>query len=160
MNTVQGQTLEPSKGHHMHPAIKFLLGGLGALAPVMTSLLIVDFEKVAEQLLTHSESLYWILGYTTRVFGLFLIGGMWAYLHKSEREPMKIFQLGIVAPAMLTGMLNASHVQTLRQDTSADEQFGISISFIAEAYAQQANGRQDPPNPTPADDFIKGILGK
>ena len=92
---------------------RFLWGGIGGLAPILATFLILEGEVIGRYLrdLGSGGSLLTLVGYSVRVLGLFIVGGLWASLHRSERDPKKLFQLGIVAPAMITGVLNASNVQ-------------------------------------------------
>ena len=76
---------------------KIMIGGLGALTPVIMNLLIVDLNV----LLVKFTSLAFI-GYVIRVIILFYLGGLVAFLHKDENSPIKIFELGIIAPALIT----------------------------------------------------------
>src|SRR5215475_655055 len=98
---------------------RFLWGGLGALAPTIISLAILDHTAVADYLANIEGNAAWLGGYAFRVVVLFVIGGLWAYFHRAEIEPLKLFQLGIVAPAMITGMINASNVSNQEGNTSS-----------------------------------------
>jgi len=80
---------------------RFLLGGCGALAPIVVNLLVVDLVAVFQEL-----KLLVVAGYAVKVIILFVIGGMWAFMHKTEMEPLNVFQLGIVAPAVILSMNN------------------------------------------------------
>ncbi|MBI4420626.1 MAG: carboxypeptidase-like regulatory domain-containing protein [Gemmatimonadetes bacterium] len=80
---------------------KALLGGIGALTPLILNLLVVDIATVLSGL----EPLV-VVGYAIRVGVLFFVGALWASLHKTETDPKKLFQLGIVAPAMIVGVIN------------------------------------------------------
>lgn len=137
---------------------KFLWGGLGGLAPVLASLVVVDAEMIANW--ADQNNIYSTIGYAVRVAGLFAIGGIWAYLHKSEKEPLKLFQLGVVAPAMISGMISASNVHDQR--TGELTAFGgFSLAVISQASADEHEPpKPEPPEPTPTDEFIDGLLGR
>lgn len=141
---------------------RFLWGGLGALAPTVISLAILDHSSLVDYIANMDEETFKLVGYGFRVVVLFAIGGLWAYFHRSEVEPLKLFQLGIVAPAMITGMINASNVSDqVRPEDSAWLDF--SISLISSAHAEET--AQPPPAPppsqqSPVDQFINGVLGR
>ena len=135
---------------------KLLLGGLGALMPTIAVLLVAE-ASIIESFTTASE----IIGYALRVVLLFLVGGFWVWLHKSEHDPMKVVQLGIVAPAMITGVIQAGNVPVQSPEKMAGDQAGISFTVVSSAYAQSLPAQQSSPRkPTIADCIIKGFRGK
>jgi hypothetical protein len=143
---------------------RFLWGGLGALAPTIISLAILDHSSLAHYITNIDEETFKLIGYGFRVLALFAIGGLWAYFHRSEVEPLKLFQLGIVAPAMITGMINASNVSNQAQ---AGDSAWLDLPFALVSSAHAADGRELPPPPVPpsgeqsaVDQFINGVLGR
>lgn len=141
---------------------RFLWGGLGALAPTLISLAILDHTAVTDYISNIDQKTLALAGYGFRVVALFAIGGLWAYFHRSEVEPLKLFQLGIVAPAMITGMINAGRVS---DDASGGGTAWLDfpIALTASAYAQEP---VPPPQPPPQQEqsgiqqFINGVLGR
>jgi SPOR domain len=83
---------------------KIFIGGLGALTPILVNLLVVDLELVFSKLTTLV-----FLGYALRVLFLFYLGGLYAYLHKKENDAVRIFELGIVAPALIISIVNGTN---------------------------------------------------
>ncbi len=83
---------------------RFLLGGGGALMPVLVSLLAIDIGAVLndDSILTIGN----IIGIVIRYLVLFVVGGIVAYLHDDEHKPFKIFELGIAAPALITSSVH------------------------------------------------------
>jgi hypothetical protein len=141
---------------------RFLWGGLGALAPTIISLAILDHTTLAEYISDIDEKTFEIGGYAFRVLALFAIGGLWAFFHRTEVEPLKLFQLGIVAPAMITGMINASNVSS-SPGSDASAWLDLRFELVSSAYAQDVSTVGDdgsPPEPTPVQQFINGILGR
>ncbi len=159
---------------------RFLWGGIGGLAPILATVLILEGETVARYLeeLRQGGSILTVVGYGARVVGLFVVGGLWAGLHKSEADPKKLFQLGIVAPAMITGMISASNVGRAQ---SAVETAGVvaptamaqlaerttgggfttrSVMAQREEPQTDRNGRPRPPESEPVNSFIRGLLGR
>jgi hypothetical protein len=143
---------------------RFLWGGLGALAPTIISLAILDHSSLAHYISNIDQETFKLIGYGFRVLALFAIGGLWAYFHRSEVEPLKLFQLGIVAPAMITGMINASNVSN--QPRAGDSAWlDFPIALISSAHAADSNQVPPPPVPapnqqSPIDQFINGVLGR
>lgn len=110
---------------------KIFIGGLGALTPIIMNLLVIDLEVLLVNL-----TFYSVLGYSIRVIVLFYLGGLIAYLHKDEFNPVKIFELGIVAPALITALLNAGQIDVSKMKAQSGSNPIGSISFISAAYAQ------------------------
>ena len=137
---------------------RFLWGGLGALAPTVISLAILDHASVADYISHIDQKTIELGGYGFRVLALFAIGGLWAFFHRSEVEPLKLFQLGIVAPAMITGMINASNVSG--QARPGDSAWLGFPALIASAHAQEVTPPPPPDQPSPVDQFIQGFLGR
>lgn len=110
---------------------KIFIGGLGALTPIIMNLLVIDLEVLLINL-----TFYSVLGYSIRVIVLFYLGGLIAYLHKDEENVVKIFELGIVAPALITALLNAGQIDVAKMKTQTATNPIGSISFVSAAYAQ------------------------
>jgi hypothetical protein len=110
---------------------RFLVGGLGALAPTVVSLLVVDLEPVLSKLTALA-----VVGLGVKVLVLFLIGGLWAWLHKTESVHLRVFEIGIVAPATILTFQNGVKVGNELAGRSAG---AAILSLIApEALAQTA----------------------
>jgi hypothetical protein len=161
-----------SRAHALAPRVdretggyrRFLWGGLGALAPTIISLAILDHTSIASYISNIDDQTFKLAGYGFRVLALFAIGGLWAYFHRNEVEPLKLFQLGIVAPAMITGMINASSVSH-QAPTGDSAWLDFPISLISSAHAQETTSPSQPPTPTPdqqsaVDQFISGVFGR
>ena len=86
-----------------------LLGGVGALLPVSVSLLAVDLPKTFEQ-----TSVLVLLGWVLKAGVLFFLGALVAGLHRDERSPIKLLELGVVAPALITTLVNGAQVDRNR----------------------------------------------
>ena len=110
---------------------KIFIGGLGALTPIIMNLLVIDLEVLLINL-----TFYSVLGYSIRVIVLFYLGGLIAYLHKDEVNVVKIFELGIVAPALITALLNAGQIDVAKMKSQTATNPIGSISFVSAAYAQ------------------------
>ncbi|MGB1205883.1 MAG: hypothetical protein ACPG5B_09565 [Chitinophagales bacterium] len=101
---------------------KILIGGLGALTPIIMNLLVVDLEKLLINLTTIA-----MIAYTIKVILLFYIGGVVAYLNRDENKPFKLFQLGIYAPAMIIAFMNTNPLSTGSQELTVPNTPKIEI---------------------------------
>lgn len=118
--------------------IKMKYGCLGALTPIILNLIIVDPHTVLSDITPLV-----IVGYILRVVGLCLAACIVIWLNSDEVKPVKLFQLGIAAPAVLTGMLNGAVLaKKIEQDPKApaivSRQTDGSNWFTSSAYAQPA----------------------
>ncbi len=66
---------------------RFLLGGIGALLPILLSIAIADAARIGEYI---ADQPYELLGYVIRTATLFALGGVWAYVQSSEMQPLKV----------------------------------------------------------------------
>ncbi|MPV71503.1 SPOR domain-containing protein [Burkholderia sp. BE17] len=143
-------------GNAINGRQRILIAGIGGIAPVFVSLIAVDLETLLLQVTTLA-----IAAYLIKVAVLFGIGGLTGWLHKSERDLVKIFQLGIVAPALITTALNGVQVKLPRAPSMNLSQ--SSWNMIASAYAQVP--RSDSvktfslPQETPTQQISRGLFG-
>ena len=80
---------------------KAMLGAAGGLTPLILNLAVVDFEAVFG-----AFDIPAFIGYAVRVFGVLWSGAFVAALHKSEDRPFLLFELGMIAPALLMAVSN------------------------------------------------------
>ena len=136
---------------------KILIGGLGALTPAVLNLAVVDLHILLIDLTVVA-----LLAYLIRVAVLFAIGGLVAYFHKSEKSPIKLFQLGLAAPALITSLLNGGQVEIPKAPAAPESPPGVSSLFVPSAYAQ-VTPRQDKtfslPKETLGEQFQRGFTG-
>lgn len=147
---------------------KVLIGGIGALMPIFLNLLVVDFDGLQSSSFRPPV----VLGYVVRVTVLFGLGGLVAYLHKSEKQAFKLFQLGLGAPALLLGMLNGFNAQhPADQHTTqvpANQKIEATHSWLPwEPSAEAQEASSQPPTkdfnadkPSALDEFWQGFTGR
>ena len=113
---------------------RLLIGGIGGLAPVFALLVAIDFEAN----LVDASPLK-MAGYAVRTVALFLIGGFIAWLHRTEVEPFKLFEIGMGGPALLAGLITTNSLVNGPQKPAAPTatKSEISFSFFPSAHAQQ-----------------------
>jgi len=135
---------------------RFAIGGLGALMPVLVSLLAVDVAAIIDdgnELTTGN-----VIGVFVRYIILFFIGGFVAYLHEDESKPFKLFEIGIAAPALITSLITAQGIAPSKPQDNEQSSFSF---FVSSAYAGTMESHQE--NTVIAgffSDLSKGITGK
>lgn len=136
---------------------RFLIGGIGGIAPVLLNLAVIDLEV----LLWRVTSLA-VLSYVIRVMALFVIGGLVAFFNRDENSHFKLFQLGIVAPALITAVINGSNIPSPRRPeivlTTATS-FGLLESAYAQVSAQHEVQQFSLPEETPIQQIRRGFFG-
>ncbi len=142
----------------MTPKKRFLLGGGGALMPVLVSLLAIDIGAALSDGNTFSTGNS--IGLAIRYIVLFIVGGVVAYLHEDEKKSFKLFELGIAAPALITSLITAQGI--VGNPTPGNNSEASRISFIDSAYAGETNGTSEEIILAGGlfSDIIDGISGK
>jgi hypothetical protein len=137
------------------------IGCVGALTPILINVLVVDLQTTLSNVTTIS-----VLAYLVRVVGLCAAACIVVYLNSDEARPIKLFQLGIMAPALLTGMINGLAAANNQAPPSSAPVHGtMTPSFIGSAYAQGAplpTGVTDCSKPrtlTISQQVLKGLAG-
>ena len=101
-------TNDPGSGNAKTLSVKerCIAGALGGIAPVVVMVVSSDARTMLSQV-------DWLVvaGYAFKSVFLMLLGGGVAWLYKSETNLWKVFQLGIVALALLAGAITGSQVQ-------------------------------------------------
>ena len=123
----------------MTPKKRFLLGGGGALMPVLVSILALDIGAlIAEKVYLSAGNL---IGLGIRYCVLFVIGGVVAWLHEDENKAFKLFELGIAAPALLTSIITAQGVMV---DQSANQSYSQFVpQVMSSAYADEPDANTE-----------------
>jgi hypothetical protein len=140
---------------------KLLFGGAGALTPILLNLLVVDAATVFRNV-----TLVVVAGYCLKVLILIYLGGIVAWLHQKETDPLRLFELGIVAPALLTALVNG----TRSAPAGVPDAAAAAVSKVAwilphELFAQ-VPGLEVPtysfnaaPPETVKEQFVRGFIG-
>ena len=138
---------------------KFLIGGLGALAPAIISLLVADLNAILLGL-----TLLVCIGAFIKISVLFCVGGFVAYLHKEERNPVRIFELGIVAPALITGVINANNISASDTPIAVNTKSVVSMSAFTPVALQSSQTNRikkfSLPDETWSQQILRGVTGK
>jgi hypothetical protein len=110
---------------------KMILGAVGAVTPLALNLLVID-----QLTLVHLTFLACV-GYAIRVLVLIGLGSLVVYLNIDETNRMRIFQLGVAAPALVTALLNGANQRNLvqAQQFVTPQTAGI---LVASLHAQEA----------------------
>ena len=136
--------------------VKLVVGGIGGLAPILAKLLILDADAIASYLQNFDIEFIKFIGYVLWSCILFGAGLFWAFIHKAENNLLKIFQLGIVAPAMITGVVQSAQMKAIKgelynatkeitaignnvnEGANYDKSKTNLVSLISKAYAADA----------------------
>lgn len=112
----------------MSGKMRFLIGGIGALMPVLLLLLTFDYENNFQD-----STFPKMFGYFVRVASLFLLGGFIAWMHKTETEPIKSFEVGLGAPALIAGLITSHSLapQKIDFNPKAAAVYHMEISDLA-----------------------------
>jgi hypothetical protein len=122
----------------MGPMQRFFIACLGALTPIITNLLVVDLN-------TSLSNLHIIDGvtYALRLFALCAAACVVVFLNSDEVRPVKLFQLGVMAPALLTSIINGAAI-SIKASGQGPQSSAVQIappqkvgfSLIGSAFAQ------------------------
>ncbi|MDP1602788.1 MAG: hypothetical protein Q8M03_05930, partial [Legionella sp.] len=121
------------------------IGCVGALTPILINVLIVDLQTTLSNV-----TLVSVVFYLIRVAALCGAACIVIFLNSDEVRPVKLFQLGVAAPALLTGMINGAVIakgngappvasppaQSMLYDGPGIERISFMPSFVNAAYAQ------------------------
>jgi hypothetical protein len=88
---------------------KILIGALGAATPLALNLVVVDLLTLS------SPTVLTAAGYAIRVAALIGLGTFIVFLNLDEERRLRIFQLGLAAPALVTALLNGFNQRSLLQ---------------------------------------------
>lgn len=136
-------------GEAMDTRKRILYGALGGVAPVVVNLVIVDLVVVFAAVTPIAA-----VAYAVRVLALVFAGGLVAWLHEEEVKPARLFQFGMLAPALLTGMINGAAVRT---QTSTP----VAWSLEAVVHAgQEIRTRPEPRERSTLSQIAQGLLGQ
>lgn len=132
---------------------RLLIGGFSALIPMLCGFAILDAKT-----LTADFAWLTLAGYVVKVLILFALGAFFAYIHRDERNRLKLMQLGMGVPALVVGVLNG---QVANQTTKSA--VAPPFSLVAEAYAQTGTSVAKPlelEDDKPLPSFLRGITGQ
>ena len=137
---------------------RFLIGGVGGIAPVLMFLITIDLDRYFVETTTLK-----MLGYVIRGIALFSLGGLIGYLHDDELKAFKVFELGLAAPAMIAGFITTASINS-NSAGSANLKIHSSYSTLSSAHAQVPKKQSEIkkfslPIQTSTEQFFDGFLG-
>jgi hypothetical protein len=121
---------------------RFWIGGGGALLPLLVTLLVVDLAPLIDNAPHLTIGTY--VGAAIRYLLLFAIGGVVAALNSDEIQPIKLVQLGIAAPALISSYVNSQQPKPPTQTTAVQIRM-VSLDVVSSAYAAGIGARDDRP---------------
>ena len=130
------------------PRDRVFIGMLGGFTPVLLNLAVIDSQTVFNDFTWPAA-----FGYLVKVLALVTIGGLVAWLHEEEKRGYKVFEIGLAAPAVVAGLLNAS---ALRVDSASGT---ARLDLATPAYAAQQVSAFEVPKETVTQQVFRGLLG-
>ena len=88
------------------------VGAIAGIAPLLVNLISVDAAMIVD-----SFDRTMLIGYLIKAVGLTVLGAFVVYVN-SERDLKKAFQLGLMAPALVMGAINANNYSEARSEAS------------------------------------------
>lgn len=146
---------------------RVFLGSMGALVLALGTYPFV--EKGYTDLILEPDPAEWI-GFLLRIGALTALGAIWGYIHRPESDAKRAFQLGMVAPATIAGMIYANDPARITSDqaltgpTSHTAAALPDLSIIGQAHASDGITIVPLPRPAIGPTFIrrvvKGVFGR
>jgi len=90
--------------------IACLIGAAAGVTPLLVSLISVDAEMIVDNFVPRI-----FVGYMIKAIGLMALGAFVVFVN-SEVDFKKAFQLGIMAPALVVGTMNANNFSDAKQE--------------------------------------------
>jgi SPOR domain len=140
---------------------RFLISGVGASVPLLVNLTVLDLRT-----LYLGVTVFVLAGYAVRQLALFSIGGLVGLFNKEE-DPLKLFQLGIAAPALISAMINANQVRVpnaavspaaTASSSNSSIPFGGSVALAQELPKQELKTFSLPQG-TISEEWSRGLFG-
>jgi hypothetical protein len=125
----------------MTSSTRFWIGGGGAMLPLLVTLLAVDLGPLIDHPTVLSVGTY--VGAGIRYIVLFAIGGIVAALNSDEVKPVKLVQLGIAAPALISTYVNAQPPKQPIAQPPAARVGMYSIDLVSSAHASEPATHDD-----------------
>lgn len=137
----------PAASLALSPTRRALMGGLGALAPVVVAAVSADFAAYFESPQTSVA-----MGWGVRSFLLFVIGGFVVYLHRSLQDDWQCFVTGIAAPALITTFVAGKSgvtdpLQRVEPSSRTEESSLAPDAPVAPWFVRMTQGFQPASNP-------------
>jgi hypothetical protein len=104
---------------------KIMIGGIGALTPTIVNLLVVDVKAIMLDITTLVVAVYLL-----KVIAYFFVGGFVAYLHTDEQNRVKLFELGIMAPAMVMLLVNGAQREVQQTAAITKESPEVALAVV------------------------------
>lgn len=150
---------------------KYCLTCFGALMPIIMSLYYTDIEVLAQKISTPI-----ILGYCIKVVILLILGFLIGLFYRSETNGLKLFQLGIAAPAIVMGLINGHNLNNPENgDMNLNRSALFSLNIATKDFDKEILNRKqdtairfheatilqyDYPEESAKQEFLRGFTGK
>lgn len=146
--------------HGMTARERFLIGGAGGLAPILIFVVQGDLQP----LLAHNYLLVQAIAFGVKVIGLFLVGGLVAWLHPTQNARSAVFLLGMGAPAMIAGYQGAAANAASNAANAPVAPAASGMIFLPVVHAQAVANPSDLkhftlPVPSAGEQIYQGLTG-
>jgi len=140
------------------------MGAMGGLLPIVVTLAVTDvvtIQQVINSGFAGSGSVASFAGWAVKVLMLMTIGGLVAYFYESETSRLKLLQIGIAAPAILTSMVNGANVAAKPVDVGEWRPAPAQYAAVVQpGEAGPAIVFQRKEKPSPFDCFVRGLIDR
>ncbi|MGE0745819.1 MAG: hypothetical protein AB7K86_11250 [Rhodospirillales bacterium] len=140
------------------------MGAMGGLLPIVVTLAVTDvvtIQQVINNGFAGTGSVASFAGWAVKVLMLMTIGGLVAYFYESETSRLKLLQIGIAAPAILTSMVNGANVAAKPVDVGEWRPAPAQYAAIARpGEVGPAIVFQRKEKPSPFDCFVRGLIDR
>jgi len=143
---------------------------IGALMPLIMSLYYSDLAVFLQKI---TPTIFF--GYLIKVIILLVLGFLIGAFYRTETNRLKLFQLGIAAPAIVLGVINGQGTKLSEGDTNIDRTSFFSINILNDSFDRGFfNHQQDTsirfhdakilqygyPQESVKQQFLRGFMGK
>ncbi|MDA0998168.1 MAG: hypothetical protein O2944_08185 [Proteobacteria bacterium] len=123
---------------------------IGGVAGALATTGIYSSDSTYLSILMFND-IYQSIGFFGRILIGVGAGAFWLiYLHRQENNPKRAFELGLMAPALVSGLL-AAHGPSQSEIAAMDLN-----PLVSTAWAQATPA----PTPSPFDRIVRGLLGR
>ena len=137
---------------------RIVLGALGA-AVVGVATYPIAFDGYSDLFLEADVAMW--LGFVLRVAGATFVGAIWGFVHRPEFDPQRAFQIGMVAPATIFGMIYANPGAPPAQDAAQIEPaVESSVADPSTLLVLASTGEGPRPTRIFTERLVRGLFGR
>ncbi len=145
-----------------------ICGGIGGIIPIIAVLIVSDGEPLASYIANLAIPAVGakLIGFVIKASGLFFFGIIWVIVNK-ETNLLRAFQMGVAAPAVITGMIATSEANQNKKPpqeraaattTTNSSRQDFEFALIGSAYASSASEKVEIQQLAFFSDVWRGVL--